>query len=612
MPIYTNSHYITTETANNFPCFVQNGAQTEDPNQSLDISANYSIIARNALRHLTYEVSLHESKLPCWHNFQALFFERNPGLLQALRQELQHLFINAYHYIEPLPIQSAHSTQLEMFINTIVAVYPFMDPEQNEIVCLPQKLNHRWQWIEYHFEKIDISPQSGLVASLIEDEDRLYAYGLVPNHNKTMLINENAQPYLLLMGSTYPAGQGALLNWLENFRPGNSVGEGHDLSQIAKWLTQHPHTKLSGHSKGGTLAMIIASKYAQQICEAHCLSPTRLNQETLDRIHVAHGPAVSLASEHKPIINVYTHIDDPVFLFGDDLLPNTRIYQFGESTASASNLSLKDRVGQALIAHIHYFAGHKAPQVVLIDWEQNKSKENNKFKEQRRFINDIKQVLNWLMFLFLYANLIYKLSARKVRHFCRDHAVALRLLLVVVVTGLCCVLLSSGLLTALVLPLYASVSLPIAATLISGLFLAVSSLSSAILPKLIDRVETVLHNVVLAAAFAANMLAGVLVGGLVAKIKQGIRYFKNHDKVNTSAQQDATLESTAPLGSGNEPISTNSTNRFLGGLKITEKPHIPPPISTRALSAASTQIIRNNQAQADGLSLTSPPHRRGL
>lgn len=52
-----------------------------------------------------------------------------------------------------------------------------------------------WQKVDYHFEPIDISPTKGPLTWVLEDEDRIYAHGLVTN-------NKKAPNHLLLMGTS--------------------------------------------------------------------------------------------------------------------------------------------------------------------------------------------------------------------------------------------------------------------------------------------------------------------------------------------------------------------------------------------------------------------------
>lgn len=380
-----------------FPCFVKNGKRVEDPACARNDEEKYKIIARNALRHLTYGVPLRECKLLTGANFSALFINRDDKLLAAVREELQNIFANANHYVNNIAYNThdlAAENRFEVFIKNLLAVYPFLNPQQNEHLLLPQKVNGKWQPVEYAFEKIDISPQSGLLSKLIEDEDRLYAYGLVP------CDRAEAKPYLLFMGSAYPSSQGAEINWLYNFKPNYSVGEGHDTTFLDKWIKQHNNITTIGHSKGGTMAMITAAKYPKEIAEADCLNPTALNEATIRRLNPRW---LKTPSPKRPHINVFTQMGDPVFYIEKRFLSGTNFYQIWDKAGPTNGI----------ISHIHYLAGREYACIKKLDTRDQEI--NPKWRD---FVTQNKQALNWIIFPILYTKLCLKLAARKAKQLC--------------------------------------------------------------------------------------------------------------------------------------------------------------------------------------------------
>ncbi|MBA3660385.1 MAG: hypothetical protein H0W64_01525 [Gammaproteobacteria bacterium] len=373
----------------NFPCLVGRGEAMENLKSAKNDFQYYHIMARNALRHLTYGTSIYETGLLNWTAFKALFITKNPKLLKALRVEMEQIFWRSYEHLSNDVIDPEASARLEIFIKNLLAAYPYMDPEEGEEVYLPKKAeNGKWDYVGFKFNRLDISPQAGLISYLMTDEYRLYAYGLAP-------LKGGYSPYLLLMGTQYPGGQGASLNWLHNFTPMKSIGEGHDLKNVQAWLEKHPDTIVSGHSKGGTLAMIVAALYPKYVKEANCLNPAPLTPHTLARLK----KIVELKAKDKPApVHVYVQMNDPVFLLGKQFSEGSLIYQIGN----------KDDHYSLLESHAHYLAGRKS--TIIAAYPENDSK-----LLQRGFISEMKEVANWAIFPPLYIHLVYKLGLDHVR-----------------------------------------------------------------------------------------------------------------------------------------------------------------------------------------------------
>lgn len=482
----------------NFPCFVKNGADIEDPQTASNEKEKYARIARNALRHLTYGTSLRESKLLTWDNFSALFIKRDAKLFDALRKEMQNVFSNVYLCLNQQQLDPLAEKRVEIFINNLLCAYPFMDPKRNEKVILPQKINNSWQQIKYHFKKIDISPQSGLLSKLIEDEDRLYAYGLVSTHRF-------ASPYLLLEGSTYPSRQGAALNWLYNFKPNTSVGEGHDTNILSRWIERHRNITVAGHSKGGTMAMIIASKFPYWISQANCLNPTGLSRATINRLKSTWKQVPNII---KPQINIYTQAGDPVFLIENSFLTNIFFYRIGKIT---------DGYG-AVESHAHYLTGRKTASIAeILDFEREI------FSKKRQFISDLKEALNWALFPILYMKLCCKLSLRKVERFCNQHAALIKSTLFLSAIGLSGLLIASGLGAPLILAVAAKIGVPLAVTTVCASTITACTVSSIALPKLAKVTANVASSALFYSAAMLAVCTTLTIGMVLSSLKIGLR-----------------------------------------------------------------------------------------
>jgi hypothetical protein len=289
----------------------------------------------------------------------------------------------------------------------MLAVYPFIEPEQTNEIVIPQKIDGKWLAVTYNFKKIDMSPQSGLLASLLEDEDRMYAYALEPVAGQ----NPQANAHLLFMGTTFPTGQGEALADLYNFYPRRTVGEAHNTSNVNKWIAETPQKIIMlGLSKGADNAMIKAAEAATQfpgkVNTAYCFNPTALAEPTLNRLLPAWK---SCSDEIRPLIQVVVQKGDPVFPLENGFLPQTQISEVSSVESITSNYKklLPAFIQKASEAHIHNFSGRKS---III---RNKTVAEENLSRGREFRGDIKGALNWLLFPVKYISLCASLKARK-------------------------------------------------------------------------------------------------------------------------------------------------------------------------------------------------------
>lgn len=500
IPVTAQSYLYTKD---NFPCLVRHGLELEAlPSAAENSDEYYQVNARNALRKLTYGTPLFKGhflkwsnlKL-AWLNFKALFLKRDPKLLNALRSEMKIIFQKAYQISKHCDPEA--EKRLEIFVSTLLSNFPFMDPVEGEEVEVPQKINQHWQLVNYKFRKIDISPKTGLLAKLLEEEDRIYAFGMEPQ-------NREANPYLLLMGTTYFSGQGSGLSLMGDVTPGQSVGERHDLTDLEKWIFRHRNIKITGHSQGGTMALIVAAKYPEYTLQADCLNPAALHQTTLRKLR----PWWQVPRKSNPELRVFTQVGDPVFIFGDGFLPGTRIFQVDHPKAGE---------GSGFSSHAHHFSGHESAS--YHEWLNYHSKVNS---NKRKFFNDLKAVADLMVGPLLGLNLVYSIIKRKLKRFCSEHAKTLRALLFVAALATCVTFMLMGGLAPLGAALALQGFTPI---LVQGLLtvsaLAASAVSMYVAPKVVSLAVNLTQAAVgLAMASVIGMalvLSGLVAGALALK-----------------------------------------------------------------------------------------------
>ncbi len=283
--------------------------ELENPATALNDDEKYARNARNLLKHIVRGIPLCKTDGESYINsplyadeiIETLTTKRDSRLLDSFRAEMQKVLNNSFEYLQSGKLSPDSEKQYEIFQSNFLAAYPF-----------------------------DISPKSGPFSWVLEDEDRIYAYALVSE--QAWVVN-----HLLLMGSTYTAGQGRGFANLYNFKPRNSVGEGHDMTEVDAWLEQQKknnrQVKVTGHSKGATMSMVTAARHPDVIIQADCLNPTGLCSDTLVRLTPAWDV---LSQEQRPHINVYAQEGDPAFPLEKGFLEGTNIYRVLPNTDKAA------------------------------------------------------------------------------------------------------------------------------------------------------------------------------------------------------------------------------------------------------------------------------------
>lgn len=218
-----------------------------------------NIIARNALRLLMMGWQNGSEALLSLQVIKAVFLRRDPELMRGMRLAFQQGFQYVCEQLQTArvsPDEPLKFNQAQLFLSNCLSLLPYGDINPYESISIPQWINNSWQLVEYKVVPIELTPTRGFKALFIKDEDRVFAYGLEP-------INQpEAEPHLIFMGTTYPAGQGFLWQIKTDMEAFETAGKklyrsGH--KKITEWLDrQQQKAHACGISLGGALAELLA------------------------------------------------------------------------------------------------------------------------------------------------------------------------------------------------------------------------------------------------------------------------------------------------------------------------------------------------------------------
>lgn len=230
---------------------------------------------------------------------------------QAFADGFEHLFQQLQTFDTDLT--QAQINQVELYLSNCLAYLPFADITPYESFAIPQFINNQWQLIDYKVIPIELTPTTGIEKCFLTDNDRVFAYALEP------ISNQTAQPHLIFMGTTYPAGQGHSImvhTDMEAFAtPGNQLYRS-GRANILHWLEQQDkRVRVSGMSLGGALAMQLALDQPKRLSHVFPLNPAGLCEPVLLGNDLDHWQACP--EEERPLVVVQSQAMDPVSFFGE-------------------------------------------------------------------------------------------------------------------------------------------------------------------------------------------------------------------------------------------------------------------------------------------------------
>ncbi|MCH9755817.1 MAG: hypothetical protein K0U37_01325 [Gammaproteobacteria bacterium] len=286
----------------------------ENENNAPNPEERARIITRKALRILMMGWPKDGiGELASWELFQAVFVKRDANLLKGMRYAFQEGFHHIYEQLKNKNLTEAEQAQAELYLSNCLSVLPFSDITPHESIEIPQYINGEWDLVDYKVVPIELTPTSGVEKVFLDEGDRVFAYGLEPiNH-------DDAEPHLIFMGTTYPAGQGFSTQVHTDFEGFETAGKklyrtGRE--RIIEWLDKQPKkAHACGMSLGGSLSLLLAIDVGDKLSRVDALNPPGLytpwRKSQYDNWD-------TLSAEHKsPPVYIQKQANDPVSAFGD-------------------------------------------------------------------------------------------------------------------------------------------------------------------------------------------------------------------------------------------------------------------------------------------------------
>ena len=209
-----------------------------------------------------------------WELFKAVFIERNHALLLCMRVAFQEGFHHIHTQLVGRDLNDKQLSQVALYLSNCLCILPFADIKANEFIEIPQHIDSRWVLVNYKIVSIELTPTSGIEKLFIHENDRVFAYGLEP------VNNDKAEPHLIFMGTTYPAGQGFITQLVTDFEGFETAGKklyrsGHE--RITAWLDkQNKKVHVCGQSLGGSLSLLLAIDQGKKLSRVDALNPPGL------------------------------------------------------------------------------------------------------------------------------------------------------------------------------------------------------------------------------------------------------------------------------------------------------------------------------------------------
>lgn len=338
-----------------------------EPTEKLKYPERNAPIARNALRLLMmgWTESWKDFLTPAV--FHAIFIARNSEFLREMRLAFQQGFLTVFNQLKALELNESQHEQVQLYLSNCLSLLPYSDITPYESIKIPQYLNGTWQFIEYLIKPIELTAHTGIERFFFRDTDRVFAYGLEP------LFQKDAQPHLIFMGTTYPAGQGFLSQIMTDSKGFETVGKTlyrTGRAALHSWLEQQKQpVHVCGTSLGGSLSLLLAMDQGNYtLSRVDALNPAGLH-DARSKSKFDHWD--ELSESKRPKVVIQKEGDDPVSRFG--------VWKSGWTILRVQPRA--DRKGpNGLSDHALNYAGIAKSQFTAVDAELDNSE-----RSQRNF-----------------------------------------------------------------------------------------------------------------------------------------------------------------------------------------------------------------------------------
>ena len=273
-----------------------------------------SVTARNIWRALMMGCRMPSElySIISWKIIKAVFYSHDPIFTRAMYSEFQSGLEYVYQQLQKNKMNELQLNQAQLYIANCLTYIPYIEPENNSVLKVPQYINGSWQYVEYRVTYIELTDPSRKSFISFKDRDRVFAFGLNPVRK-----DSEAHPILILPGTSYPAGQGFLSHIDSDFHAFHGTGEKlykTGRARISEWLEQcHLKPKVCGVSLGGSLSLLCAVDMGNRLARVDALNPAGLYQpfwtERKDNWE-------TFSEKERPPVYVQKQVDDIVSQFG--------------------------------------------------------------------------------------------------------------------------------------------------------------------------------------------------------------------------------------------------------------------------------------------------------
>lgn len=284
----------------------------QDRGIPLDIqpSRGNTLIAASNVLKLLMGANFHRHALS-WPLIKAIFVRKDPKMSEGLETAITSAIETIYNQLTQPDLTPNQEKLARYFIGNLLSIYTFVEP-QKPTIRVPQKIENRWEMVEYKIEILPLTPQwLG---------DPIPAYGLTP------LNQDKASPLLLFRGTPHPTANGLIPAVSSDFVPGYAVGEviyEYSCKKLVEdWIdkanSKYGKVSLYGQSLGGSLSLLTLSRQPQKIKEVFAYgSPAPLGNTLKLYEKNCH--------EHKcerPKVHLLWNQNDPVPIIGSGFHPD--------------------------------------------------------------------------------------------------------------------------------------------------------------------------------------------------------------------------------------------------------------------------------------------------